>query len=112
MNSVDFLLDYPLFTLANYGLAVVAWTCIGRFILGGFLGPDSPHYILRFFRRLTDWAVRIVRVITPSYVPDGILPLIAFVWLFVLRVVIGAMLLAYGLAPRLGPAAAAAGGGG
>jgi len=111
MSPIDLILQFPLFALVNYGLAVVAWTCIGRLLLGAMLRPGSPNYILRFFRLLTGWAVRLVRLVTPSYVPDGVLPLAAFVWLFLARAVLGGLLLAYGLGPQLAGGAAAGAGG-
>jgi hypothetical protein len=46
--------SYWYFHLPNYAFAVLFWTLIGRFMFGFFLPPDSPNYIYRWFRRLTE----------------------------------------------------------
>jgi len=77
--------DYWYFHVPNYLAAVVIYTLLGRFLLSFFLPPDSPNYIYRFFRRITDWAIVAARIITPAYVVGLFLPLIAAFWLFVIR---------------------------
>jgi YggT family protein len=73
------------FHIPNYLAAAVMYTLLGRFLLSLFLPPDSPNYIFRFFRRLTDWAVAATRAVTPGYIHALFLPLVAAFWLFVLR---------------------------
>jgi YggT family protein len=76
------------FHLPNYALAVLAYTMIGRFLLSLILAPDTRNYIQRWFVRLTDPVLGIVRVITPALVPQPVLPLVAVVWLMLLRLVL------------------------
>jgi YggT family protein len=66
-----------------------------------FLSPDSPNYIYRWFRRLTDWLIRPVAFITPSIVPPLALSPIAAFWVAIVRVVFFVVLHAAGLTPRI-----------
>lgn len=95
----DFVLDYLPFWLVTYGTAVVAWSCVGRYLLELLVPPGSTNYILRWFRLLTDWAVRAVGFVTPSFLHNRHLPLITAFWAFVLRFALGTVLLMQGLAP-------------
>jgi hypothetical protein len=104
MQQPDFFWAYLPFWLVIYGLAVVAWTCIGRFLLGAFLPDDSPNYIYRWFKLLTDWAVRLVRWMTPGYVTNRWLILVTAFWFFALRYVAFFLFAAYGWAPTISPA--------
>lgn len=93
--------SYWYFHLPNYALSVVFYTMFGRFALGLFLPPDSPNYIYRWFRRLTEWFVRPVAFITPSDMPAGVLPLVAAFWIAVVRVLFFVLMFSAGLTPRL-----------
>lgn len=105
-----FILGHLPFWIVVYGLALVGWSCIGRALMQGFVPQDSPNYIWRGFRFLTDWAVAVARRLVPSFVTPGYLPLVAAFWLFGLRMVLGLMMLAAGWAPRLTPPPGGAGG--
>ena len=102
MDQPHLFWGYLPFWLWTYGLAVVAWTCIGRFLLGFIVPPDSPNYIWRWFRRLTDWAVALVGLITPRYVDQRYAPLVTTYWFFLIRYASWPVFAALGLAPRLG----------
>src|SRR4026209_111972 len=70
---------YWYFHFPNYALALLFWQLIGRFMFALFLPPDSPNYVFRWFRRLTDWLLPPVSFITPSIVPAlAPVPLAAF----------------------------------
>lgn len=99
MDQKDFVLDYLPFWFVAYGTAIVAWSCVGRFLLELLLPPDSPNYILRWFRLLSDWAVRAVRFITPAFFHTRYLPLITAYWAFVVRFALTTMLLMNGMVP-------------
>lgn len=101
MSQPHFVFSYLPFWITIYALSAVAWTCLGRFILGLFVSPNSSNYIWRFFRLLSDWAVTAADFITPRIVPRGLLAPIAALWLFVARVVASIVMLAAGLAPSL-----------
>jgi len=70
-------------------------------MFAAFLPPDSPNYIYRWFRRLTDWLMRPVTYITPSIVPSLALAPIAAFWVAMARVAFFVALYAAGLTPRL-----------
>lgn len=94
--------DFWYFHIPNYLAAVVTYTLIGRFLLSLFLPPESPNYIWRFFRRISDWAVAGVRLITPAYLLPVFLPLVAAFWLGAFRYLYRLLLAAEGMAPPAG----------
>jgi uncharacterized protein YggT (Ycf19 family) len=89
----------------QYLLAVLMWTMAGRFLLGLFVPQDWGNYIWRFFRRLTDPVLAAVRPITPSFMIEPLLPLVALWWLLVLRVGFEVLMGRLGLRPSLVAAA-------
>lgn len=105
MEQPHFVFGHLPFWITIYGLAVLGWTLLGRFMLQFLLPPDSALYIWRAFRRLTDWAVAIAARLVPSYVTPLWLPLVAAFWVFGLRMAVGVALWSAGWAPRFAPAA-------
>jgi hypothetical protein len=99
----DFIFGHLPFWIVTYILALTAWASLGRFLMQGFVPPDSSNYIWRGFRFLTGWAVWLARRAVPSYVASPFLPLVAACWLFGLRMVIGIAMISAGMAPRLVP---------
>src|SRR5436189_5725657 len=99
MQTQDIWWSYWYFHLPNYALAVLFWTLIGRFMFSVFLAPDSPNYIYRWFRRLTDWLMRPVGSITHSMIPRLLLALVAAFWVALARVAFFMALYAGGLTP-------------
>src|SRR2546426_3230519 len=97
----NFWWSYWYFHFPNYAFALLFWTLIGCFMFGLFLPPDSPNYIYRWFRRLTDWLVRPVAYITHSIVPRWVLPLVAAFWVATARVAFFMCMYAAGLTPRI-----------
>ena len=77
------------------------WTLIGRLMFALFLPPDSPNYIFRWFRRLTDWIIRPVAFITPGIVPPLALAPIAAFWVSIARIAFFLALHTLGLTPRI-----------
>jgi hypothetical protein len=100
----DFFLGYLPFWISMYVLSAVGWTCLARFLLGFFVPHDSRNYIWRGFRILTDWIVLTTRFITPAIIPNLVMPIFAFVWVFVLRAFVALLLLQVGMVPILRPA--------
>ena len=98
---MEFFLRYWYFHLPNYLVAAVIYTMFGRFVLGFFVPPDWDHYIWRFFRRITDPVLRATSWITPRFVPDALLPLVAVFWLYLARLAYWVLLYRMGLAPVL-----------
>ena len=92
--------SYWYFHFPNYAFAVLFWTLIGRAMFAVFLPVDSPNYIYRWFRRLTDWLMPPITYITHPIVPGGLLPLVAAFWVAMARVAFFMVLYAAGLTPR------------
>jgi len=101
MQGQDIWWSYWYFHFPNYAFAIPFLTPTGRFMFALFLSPDSPNYIYRWFRRLTDWLIRPVAFITPSIVPPLALSPIAAFWVAIVRVVFFVVLHAAGLTPRI-----------
>jgi YggT family protein len=101
MGAENIWWSYLYFHLPNYAFAVLFWTLIGRFMFAFFLPPDSPNYIYRWFRRLTDWLMRPVAYVTPSIVPRLAHAPIAAFWVAMARIAFFIALHAAGLTPRI-----------
>lgn len=91
--------SYWYFHIPNFVLAAVMYTLMGRIVLGLFVPPDWDNYIWRFFRRLTDPYLKLVRLVTPQVLADGVLMIFGVLWLMVLRIGWFFVLLRLGLAP-------------
>ena len=87
------------FHLPNFLLAALMYTMLGRAVLGLIVGPDSTNYIWRFSCRITDPIVHAVAVVTPKAAPAVVVWLLAFVWLFWIRVAFYMSFAAAGAAP-------------
>ncbi|MBM3568754.1 MAG: hypothetical protein FJX46_08350 [Alphaproteobacteria bacterium] len=107
MNSTPhFVWDYLPFWVVNYGLAVVMWSCIARFLLGFFAFRLQTNYIWRAFVGLTQWAVTATAWVTPRYIHPILLPPIAALWLFYLRIAVFLAMWNAGMTPSIAPPAA------
>lgn len=92
---------YWSFHLANFVLAALMYTLLGRALLGLIVDPDSTNYIWRFFCLITDPVVAAVSLVTPRDVAPVVIWLFALVWLFWLRVLLLHAFLAFGALPRV-----------
>jgi hypothetical protein len=92
-----------IFWVLNYALAVVVWSCVGRFLLSWFVPAIQPgNYIWRGFVLVTQWAVGGIGAITPSYVAPIFLPLVTAFWLYWgARPLLFVTFVQAGLVPRL-----------
>lgn len=105
MRSSDFVFGYLPFWIINYGLAVVLWSCMGRFLLSFFVPRLQPNnYIYRGFHFLSEWAVRATRFITPSFILPIFVPLLAAIWVFYLRIAVFVAMYWAGMTPSVTPA--------
>ena len=105
MTSSDFVFGYLPFWIINYGLAIVLWSCLGRFLLSFFVPRLQPNnYIYRAFHVLSEWAVRATRFITPSFILPIFVPLLASIWVFYLRIVVFVVMYWAGMTPTVTPA--------
>lgn len=103
MHQPHFLWNYLPFWIVTYGLAIVTWSCLGRFLMSFFAAVQPNNYIWRAFCLLTDWAVGATRWITPAIVPSFFLPPLAAIWLYVLRLAIFFVMWRHGLTPSITP---------
>jgi hypothetical protein len=101
MQQPDFFLSHLPFWVVNYGLALLAWTCIGRFMLSAFVAEESRNYIWRSFVAITWLPMRLLRPIVPLQIGPRLLPLAVAFWLFMLRIVAFLAMFHAGLAPRV-----------
>lgn len=93
--------DYWIYQLGNYLLAVVMYTLFGRALLGLFVPVESPLYIMRGFRYITDPFLRLFAFMTPRFIPPGLAPLYVAFLVIVLRVIFWSAMYNAGLAPSL-----------
>ena len=100
MNTANTLLSSWLYIVPNFILAALMYTLLGRALLGLIVDPDSKNYIWRFFCRLTDPFLMLIRPLTPLATAPVILWLFGVVWLFWLRV--GLLYLFLLLSPKVG----------
>ncbi len=102
MAQPDFFWGYLPFWIVNYGLSLVGWACVGRWLLSFFMPTMQPqNYIWRSFVRLTGWSVAAAAFLTPSSIGPRWLPLVAAFWLFWLRTGFYFAMASAGLTPRL-----------
>ena len=102
MNQADFFWGYLPFWFLNYGLSLVGWACVGRWMLSFFVPSMQPdNYIWRSFVWLTEWVVRASDLITPASIGRRWIPLVAAFWVFWLCIGIYFAMSAMGWTPRL-----------
>lgn len=82
------LLSSWYFHLPNFAFAAVMYTFLGRALLGLIVDPNSQNYIWRFFCRITDPIIDVLRLVTPKATADVVIWLFGFVWFFWLRVLL------------------------
>jgi len=92
-------LQYWYFNIPNYLLAALAYTMLGRFLLGFFVPEDWDNYIWQAFNRITTPVVRVVRYITPLAVAHMWLLILAAVWIHLIRIAFTLVMVQFGLAP-------------
>lgn len=90
---------YLLFQLPNLLIAMAMYSVIARFVLAMFMTQDQV--LLRVFTQVTEPVLAPVRLITPRLVPDQILFVFAFLWLFALRILLYVVMRMYGLVPSV-----------
>lgn len=104
MTPLQGFLSQWYFHLPNLALAALTYTLIGRLILEvafEFFQGNKDAVILRAFRTITDPVLKAVRVITPAIVPNGLVIVLAVVWLFALRVILFLGLALLGAQPKI-----------
>lgn len=87
------------FQLPNLLIAMAMYSVLARFLLSLFMRPDQV--MLKVFTQVTEPVLAPVRVITPRIVPEPLIYIFAFLWLFALRILLYVMLRMYGLVPSI-----------
>lgn len=90
--------------LGNYALAVLMYMMLARLVLSLFFTEESRAVIWVVTRQITEPVLFLVRFITPRFVIEKALPVVAIFWLIVLRVIFWIVMAGAGLAPRLAQA--------
>lgn len=86
MEQSKLLYDTWSYLLPSLILGGIMYTLLGRFLLSIIFAPDSKATFWRTFKTISDPLIAPARVITPAVIPDRIVPLMAFVWVFMLRI--------------------------
>lgn len=87
------------FQVPNLMIAMAMYSVIARFVLSLFMRSDMV--MLRVFEQITEPVLAAVRAVTPQIVPERVLFLFAFLWLFTLRIVLYFVARMYGFAPSI-----------
>lgn len=101
MNAQDSFVAHWYFHLPNLIMAAMIYTLIGRYFLELFLRKNPNAVILRVFRQVTDPILRAIRAITPAIIPNGLVVVLAIVWLLGLRMFWLLTVLAAGVRPTV-----------
>ncbi|MBM3607791.1 MAG: hypothetical protein FJX29_04940 [Alphaproteobacteria bacterium] len=88
-----------LFQLPNLLIAMAMYSILARFLLSLFMSPDQV--MLRVFIQITEPVLAPVRAITPRIVPDPVIFIFAFIWLFALRIGFYIIMRMYDLIPSI-----------
>ncbi len=88
-----------LFQIPNLLIAMAMYSILARFILSLFMSRDQV--MLGVFIQITDPVLAPVRAITPRIVPEPVIYLFCFLWLFALRIGMYIVLRMYGLVPSV-----------
>lgn len=87
------------FQVPNLLIAMAMYSVVARFVLSLFMTSDQV--LLRVFEQITDPVLVPVRALTPAIVPERVIYIFAFIWLFVLRILLYVVTRMYGLAPSI-----------
>ena len=102
MTPSESLFAHWYFHLPNLILAALVYTLIGRYLLSLFFRNKPDAVLLKAFATITDPVLKIVRAITPLVVPNGLVMVLAIVWLLALRMFLYLTVLAAGVRPITG----------
>lgn len=89
------------YQLPNLLLSMMMYTIVGRFLLSLAFPPDSDRVIWRVFKQITDPVINATAYITPANVPERVIFIFAFLWLFLARIALYIVMRMYGLAPSI-----------
>lgn len=102
MNLQDSFLAHWYYHLPNLAMAAMIYTLAGRWVLELFFAKRPDAVILQVFRSVTDPLLRLVRLVTPQIVPNGVIIVFAAVWLLTLRMMWFLTCVAFGMRLKIG----------
>jgi p-aminobenzoyl-glutamate transporter AbgT len=105
MSLQDNFLAHWYYHLPNLAMAAMMYTLFGRYVLElvfSAIGGRQDAVVLKAFRGITDPLLRVVRVITPHIVPDGLVIVFTVAWLLALRMVWFLTCVAFGMRLKVG----------
>ena len=79
----------------DYAMGLVMWTLVGRFGMSLFVSEHSDFFFMKAFMKMTDWLIRAMRRLTPSFLVDKLRPLYVAWFIFMIRFYIMPALLGY-----------------
>lgn len=97
MTPAESFATYWWFHLPNLLMAALIYTLVGRYLLELFFSKKPDAVILKVFRRVTDPVVRLVRIITPAIVPNGLIVVFSIGWLIAARMLWFLTAVVYGM---------------
>jgi hypothetical protein len=101
MTPTESFFAHWYFHLPNLVMAALIYSLIGRYLLELFFAWKPDAVILKVFRQVTQPVVGAVRAVTPLVVPDGLVVILAIVWLMALRMFLYLTIIAAGVKPFL-----------
>jgi YggT family protein len=101
MTPTESLIQHWWFHIPNLLLAAMIYTVIGRYILELVFG-DKDVVIVNVFRSVTDPVIKLVRLITPAVVPNGVVIVFTLMWLMAARMLWFLTAVAAGMSPSVG----------
>jgi len=104
MPAADALLEHWYFHVPNLILAALMYLMALYFVLMLAFGwtMHAQGAFLRVFHTAVNPVLRTVRFLTPRIVPNGLVPVLAIVWLAAFRVLLYWGFLAAGIRPKIG----------
>ena len=85
MNPTESFATYWWFHIPNLLMAAMIYTLIGRYLLELFFAKKQDAVILKVFRTVTDPVVKLVRLVTPAVIPNGLVVVASVMWLMAAR---------------------------
>ena len=102
MNLQDSFVAHWYYHLPNLAMAAMIYTLAGRWVLELFFAKRPDAVILQVFRSVTDPLLRLVRLVTPQIVPNGVIIVFTAVWLLALRMMWFLTCVAFGMRLKIG----------
>lgn len=101
MSPTASFLTHWYFHIPNLALAALMYTIIGRYVLSLLFSNRPDVVILKVFANITDPFLKLIRLITPRIVPDGLVMVFSLAWLLALRMFWFLSCVAMGMRPAI-----------